>query len=259
MAESTLTVTYPTLLRDLGRFLGYQDDSDVWTNDERRLIDACIEEGVLGFYFPGEFPEGTPDKIRSHRWSFLNCETTITLTAAETEQDLPDDFSSICGNLTYLPAVGWDPVKIATKQRINELRAENHADSHPELASVLPKLSAGREGQRWEICFWPLPDTSYVLTYRYRVVVNALSVRRPYPLGGAMYGNTLRAACLAAGERRLNKESSHYGKQFPVLLVQSIRRDQEASMPDTLGRMTDGSVRVRRVERISSGWTPPGY
>jgi hypothetical protein len=66
MAESTLSVTYHELLRELGRFLGWGRNPGRWKEDDKSDAEDCIKSGLRQFYIP------LPVDGKSHRWSFLD-------------------------------------------------------------------------------------------------------------------------------------------------------------------------------------------
>jgi hypothetical protein len=66
MAESTLSVTYHELLRELGRFLGWGRNPGRWKEDDKSDAEDCIKSGLRQFYIP------LPLDGKSHRWSFLD-------------------------------------------------------------------------------------------------------------------------------------------------------------------------------------------
>lgn len=77
MAESTLTLSYQTLRRRIGLYLGLNRDSSYWTDDEESDVTDVIQEGLQKFYFPLD-----PRTGRSHRWSFLYPMASITTSGA---------------------------------------------------------------------------------------------------------------------------------------------------------------------------------
>jgi len=75
MAESTLSVTYAELKIEVGVFLGFERDSQVWSNDETADVEAIIKRGLRQFYAP---PPITGQDV-PHIWSFLKPVTTLII------------------------------------------------------------------------------------------------------------------------------------------------------------------------------------
>ncbi len=119
--------------------------------------------------------------------------------------------------------------------------ASSGVTGHPVLAAMRPKAHDGSMGQRFEALFYPTPDDAYVLTFKYDVVANALSLSNPHPLGGSIHTQTIKEACLAAAELGEGDESSVHKAQFDRLLASSIMRDRLTMTPQVLGYNGDRS------------------
>jgi len=77
MAESTLSLTYSEIKTEVGVFLGFERDSQVWTNDETADVEAIIKRGLRQFYTPPPMPgEDAP-----YIWSFLKPVSTLAIWA----------------------------------------------------------------------------------------------------------------------------------------------------------------------------------
>jgi len=124
----------------------------------------------------------------------------------------------------------------------------------PMIAAIQPKTSAGTAGQKNEIIFWPVPDAEYVLTYKYRILPDALADAAQYALGGSAHSQTIRAACLAEAEMRDNDTNGMYTADYTRLLEQSIAYDARAYAPRSLGRMGNGRL-GRRIRTLRPSLT----
>lgn len=77
MSESTLTLTYDDLRKEVAFFLGYGrkgDAGDGLTADQATIVNAIVASGLRRFYHPAS----------GHEWSFLRPEATITAWATIT-------------------------------------------------------------------------------------------------------------------------------------------------------------------------------
>jgi hypothetical protein len=95
MAESTLSIDYNELSRELTFFLSFgevPDPNQTPPSDNRLFMDDIINAGVRQFYFPPPLPDGT-----THEWSFLKPHTTLTCIAGPTGTHTSDP-----GTLTTL-------------------------------------------------------------------------------------------------------------------------------------------------------------
>lgn len=72
MAESTLSLTYARLIREIGRELSYGHDSSIWTGDKAYMathVDDCLLAGLARFY-------------AAHDWKFLRPPLELSLWAS---------------------------------------------------------------------------------------------------------------------------------------------------------------------------------
>jgi hypothetical protein len=83
---------------------------------------------------------------------------------------LPDDFGEIIGDMTFQR--GQNQAGYVTERNaafIREKHARGSVAGQPLYYAICPKTFARETGQRWEIVFWPEPDTDYTLEYTYAV------------------------------------------------------------------------------------------
>jgi hypothetical protein len=252
MPESGLSVTFFSLRETIGHYLGYGRGYDGnWTTEELQDIDEAIKSGLRRFYYP-------PD----YEWKFLKPVTSIDLVADQGDYDLPDDFAFMdCNYMTYPSNTSLDQyVEITGEQRVRRLRRDTtNASSRPYYAAVRPKkidpTAATNEGQRFELIFYPIPDSAYTLEYRYEVIPYSLSAAdaRVYPYGGAPHAETIQQACLAAAEALYNDGATQHQEQFKQMLRSSIKRDMQLG-PRNLGPVTNPVVYADRSHRYPRGY-----
>jgi len=80
MAESSLSIKYADLQREIGMEVGYDRDSDNWTTQQTADVDHIIRQALRSVYRPAPIPGAN----LAHEWSFLRPVTTITTTAPYT-------------------------------------------------------------------------------------------------------------------------------------------------------------------------------
>lgn len=81
MAESTLTLTLPTLRNRIAYYLGYGEDYSACTANQKADVDRAVTDGYRWFLFP----RGVPGAGISHDWTFLRPTSQLTLWAAVAE------------------------------------------------------------------------------------------------------------------------------------------------------------------------------
>lgn len=238
MAESTLSLSYPDFLQEVGYFCTFGRDTGAYTADQASLVDALIRDGYSQFLFPPVL-EG---ETQVHVWSFLHPWSTVTTASGTEDYDLPDDFGGVVGDMSLDDGSLHAPIVRRSQGQIEALRTQAPEEGRPKAFAIRPKVSTGATGQRFEVMFWPEPDGIHVIDYRYARLIGKLTTLLPYPLGGASHGRTVLASCLAMAELRVKE--IHQGAQwgsFMELLKSSIRMDRQLMTPDKLGPNKDDS------------------
>ncbi len=224
MAESELSVSYDDLLSDVGIFLGYGSDSALWTSAQLTEVDRYIQAGLRQFYYP----PAVQGAESGYEWSFLKPTTTISTADADASQDLPDALGRIVGDLHFPATEHACPVVLTSEARINELLSYSSDEGRPTHAAVRYKTSNGADGQRQEIVWFPIPDATYVLTYRYEAFNGKLTSTNKYPLGGMRYSELITESCMALAEQRANDEKGLHTQKFNELLITAIAQDRRS-------------------------------
>jgi hypothetical protein len=226
MLTMTLAVTYDKLRREVGRFLGYGRTTASWSSTQTEDVADILESGLRRFYFPlvsaGEGQQGL------HRWSFLQPLATLEVSSGTRAYDLPEDFAGGLECFTF--AAGSDLAKTyrAEEEKVRSLHAKADLNGPPRYFAIRPKVSVDGVATRYEVIFYPVPDATYTLSYRYAVEPGSLDAANSMPLGGAVHGETILEACLAAAEK-LNDEEGLHSKRFAERMSASIQMDLEQS------------------------------
>jgi hypothetical protein len=172
-------------------------------------------------------------------------EDEFTLLESGDDYPMPDDFGGMEGEMTFDADEGWTPIPQTGEGKIRDLRQLNTASGRPQLTALRPISAAtsGEEGQRFELMVWPTPDAEYTLYYKYRAFPRKLDATRPFPLGGMMHSEALKASCLAVAELEVNDSKGEHWASFIERLATSVMQDREAMTPETLGYNADGAGR----------------
>jgi len=165
---------------------------------------------------------------------------TFTI-SAQYIYDLPDDFGGINGGFTYNSQNLYDYIKVVDEKQIRDLRQGTSIVGHPRYAAIRTRTLDATSGQRFEVLFYPNPNSSYTLTYAYIPLVDNIASGTPYPLGGMAHSETILASCLAVAEERLDDTLGEKRKYFMERLRASIEADERANTAETLGYNADNS------------------
>jgi hypothetical protein len=224
---------YSDLCAETGFYLGYSRTSGNWTAGQLAEIDAIVQAGYRKFLFFA--PPGAP----MYRWSFLYKWTTLTCTADDYDNDLPDDFGNLDGPIRYNPDQSGVEIKETNAHQIVGLRESNNDAGLPYLYAVRSKSSTQATGQRCELLLYPKPDSTYVLAYCYQVLTNKLATAYPYPLGGMAHSQTVLEFCLWQAELSYYEMPNGPHAQAALTAFQASMAQDLRMQPSRLGYMSD--------------------
>lgn len=226
--ESTLSISRDDLRSEIGWYAEIGRDSDEWADSDNANVESWLKTGLRQFY-------------TAHRWTFLEPIKTFNTVANTGDYTLAADFGGMKGDLTFGAELSYRPIPTVGEQQIRSLRQDNTSAGIPALAALRVQAGAsGQAGQRWTLLLYPIPDAIYELTYRYRILPNALTADRKYPLGGEHHAETIMASCLAAAELKLNNAKGPMWDDYLNKVAHSIEVDNQM-LPEYLGYNADCS------------------
>lgn len=252
MAESTLALALTDLQSAVGFFLGFGAGSNfgdpAWTNPQTIQINRCIASGLRQFYFPNP----------PYDWSFMAPVTTVVLPDNTSEIQMPDDFGGLDGVITLINPTTQCTWALRTQNEgaIREMyQVTPQAVGRPVAVAVRAlRGTAATQGQRSELYFFPISDQEYNVQVKYYINPDALTPANPYPYGGMMHAETIRAAVLAAAEETLDDTQDTWAQKFQQRLMASVNVDRR-SKPQVVGYNGDRSDLVGRWRRSDwHGW-----
>lgn len=235
MAESALSLGYPDIAQEVSEYLGYDPTIANLGTDELRHVNGACDSGLRMFLGGVD-----PRTKRGYRWSFLDATATITTVSGTESYDLPDDYASHRSPVYFPTGTGYRPVEITSKSRITRARAVDDSSGTPVMAAITAVSSDGTSGQRFQISFYPTPDSAWAMSMEYSILTSMrLRTGTPYPLGGMEHAETIKYACLAAAEVKHSGARGDMYATFIDLLIGSIEADKR-KYPDRLGYNGDG-------------------
>ena len=194
------------------------------TNAESRECEADVRSGMSRFYMP---PPLTPDEA-PWTWTFLNANASINLTSPTTTYDLPTDFATMSGDFTYA-AAGVDRLRISqvSYEDLTSMQTSNPTSGTPKYFCVSQKAStAGATKSRYEVMFFPTPNASLTVNYRYMRSPAALSSSSTYAFGSDLHTECAAAAIRSVCEERTGNQQGVEWQKFMALLGASVRADK---------------------------------
>lgn len=243
MAESTLSLDYDDLAKEVGGYLGYRRSSNNWTADQVELISSIVQSGYRQFLHPPPLP----GERHRHSWTFLRPIATLEVESGTEDYDMDPNFGGLDGMLTFATDSQRFSISLVSEAMIRDMRQSGVVNSTPQMAAVQPQSSDGTGGQRFKLLLWPKPDQDYTVSYRYfvnpdRLVTNEGSTSVSFPLGGMPHSETMLESCLSIAEQRANDEKGLHWEKFLERLAASVMHDRQAHSARTLGYNGDPSV-----------------
>ena len=216
----TVSVTTGTVTLSDGTWPSWAAQGDLWVDG--------------GYY---------PVSTRTNGTTLVLVDSSLTGLSGETyslkhrEYDLPDDFGGMVEDFTFRV----DQTRGRKLTRVNEAMIRS-LDSYPELAStpdcyaITSVAPIATQESRARAVFYPLPDGTYTLWYRYSVVPPMLDGSTyVYAHGGAEVSETLKLSCLDVALSTLYRDDSAHAR-FLESLTAAVQRDRRVSRPTTHGR-----------------------
>jgi hypothetical protein len=220
VAESTLSITYIELRLEIGKFLGYGVTVTSWQQSQKDDVDSIIKSGLRQFYYPDKQGAAKP-----HCWRFMKPIMAVTTEASVPDIEMPSYFAGIDGDLTFKSDNGACEIPIVGEGMIRANRQGNSSSGRPMMAALVAAQMTPDAPQRWRLMLWPTPDSAYTFEFSCFMVPEALTEKSPYPLGGAVHGETILESCLALAEERKNGGPGLHSQKYQTRLDTSKYMD----------------------------------
>jgi hypothetical protein len=215
----TVSVTTGTVTLSGGTWPTWAAQGDLWVND--------------GYY---------PVSTRTNGTTLVLHDTSVTGLSGETyslkhrEYDLPDDFGGMVEPFTYrVDQSQWRPLTRVNEALIRSRDVYAEIAAPPEMFAVTSVAPTSAQESKQRAVFFPLPNGTYTLWYRYSVVPPMLDGSSyVYAHGGAEYSETLKLSCLDVALSTLYRDDSAHPR-FMESLAASVQRDRRMNRPTTHG------------------------
>lgn len=235
--QPNLLASFTDFKREIAGYVGYGMDSSEWTGDQSAELNRDVQEAYRWILYP----DPLPDERTPHVWTFLEQTTTVVTTDGTYNYTLPADFGSFIGqHMTWGVGVGYDQPCRTNDGEILRRRQYGSDEGRPLMFALRWSAQVAGSNQRQELLFWPTPDDTYTLTYKYAVLIGPLSETNPYPLGGPRVSQLMMEACRAIGERKKNGIRGDQWSVFQQQLNSAIRMDKATNTSPRLGVLSGG-------------------
>ena len=195
----------------------------------------------------------------------------IAFTITDSIYALPTAFGGIEGDVTLEAASGYQVVRQVGEEQIREMFLNSAIQTGvPAYFCVRPWRDPGIDrignrghiGQytRYEMVFFPRPDNTYRMSFRYLFVFPGLvdyaaaegsqTLDESVPPGIAYHHETILASCMAVAEEYADSPNGKYRDYFKQRLMASVALDRKAGGSAYFGENTDRSDSIHSTGRV---------
>ena len=236
-ANTTWDVNEPTygtwdwFKREVSGYLFGVWDLNLLTHAQNAQVESLVQRGMKTFYKPPG---------QQNAWSFLCQSARIILGSGTTIYPLPAGFSGLYGKMTYVTAAATAvPLREILEDELRAIQASDATSESPEYVCIRERTATGvstHDGSAaylYEAEFFPTPDTTESLQYRYKASPPILSSGASYPHGSDIHSETMRQAMIAhASEQKPEANQAEEWQKFQQGIVSSQLMDVTVNVGD---------------------------
>jgi len=184
-----------------------------------------------------------PATGKHHLWSFLHYPTVLTTIAGQYIYEFPDDFSSLIVSFTSTDTQTYiNPIPKSVWQILNmHTIATTVTTSYPQFYAIRAGRYIKEIGQKYEVVFWPEPDSNYIYEYTYEIEPPALSATTDYFVGGARASEAILQLALAEAELQEEEKGGVQYQEAQRIVMAMISADNR-NTPKSVGYNGDPSM-----------------
>lgn len=255
----TLNVTYNDLLRECGLVAGYGANPALYDHEQRSTAEYVVRRAYQRF-------------LKAHVWKFMLNEVDIG--SVNQGNSLIEVTSTFTGqtfdNFVYADGLFENKrafrVPIVPLERIRAIEAKYTTTSQPigapkyiAFVAQHPDQISQPDVHRWLSYVFPTPDRDYSLAARILQMPPPMSEGQPYPIGGALHGETIAQCVRAQAEQYVLRVANGPEEQkFLACLASSIEMDKQAMATETQGTWPN-ELDNEDLETDPSTSSAPGY
>lgn len=138
--------------------------------------------------------------IVTYKWTFLIGYTSLSTAQGKLTYELPLGYRGLRTPFTFTDVVGYPPPTSRTVDEIMEMQNYGVFNSWPQYYAIRAGQYTKELGQRFEVMFWPTPDSIYDLFYSYHIMPQKLENDADIPMGGPEFAECLQQMALGVAE-----------------------------------------------------------
>jgi len=190
------------------------------------------------------------NRIKVHKWSFLNLSTTIAMADGDGDYSLLATFAGIIDSPTFAYDADEKPEILirTTPEQIRFMWAEDNTEDRPNYYAIepLPTYTAAT-GQRWQMLVAQIPDATYTVNVRYTVLADTITASASvYPVGGAQFSDVIIQSSLAVIERNTTGVGA-MEQQYQTLMKEAVAIDSATTGKATVENRYNRFPRHRMI------------
>ncbi len=223
-SDSVIVLAASTTITSSSSYCIFQMDESNW-----KTLRDVIGNGYRKYLSPPPLPRNDNPTTPPHAawsWSFLHPVSSLSLTNADWDYDLPDDCGQITSGWTYTLGTAEYPIQLVDEKTLRANQSRGSASDAPIMVAIRPKTFVSATGHRFEAIFYPTPDASYTVRYNYDVEPDDLTPTNKYPVGGSVHAGLFLAACQAEAELRYTQQGGAFAQDFMSKLMSAVEHDK---------------------------------
>lgn len=204
------------------RFLGTYGTSGADTDsDDETESKYFVDKGYRRF-------------VTAYTWTWSRKYASLNTQNAVESYELPEDFRSIRTPFTFQGQTGYPPLIERTVDELKEMINYGTFISYPQYYGFRTGEYNKETGMRYEVVFWPFPDTTYNMYYSYYFMPEKLEAASDIPIGGAEAAECIMQMALAVAEEEGDEVAGIQAAAAEKVMQRCILMDRERE-PKTVG------------------------
>lgn len=240
---ASLELDFSAVWQKVAEFLGIVSIGTAPTGTDLTTVQDITYRAYRQFLNPVN-----PRTGRSHIWSFLKQNYTISVNSDNWRIVLPPNFDRLWMNFKHDLSSGYPPLVKVTKDFILEQRAKGDTSSYPTHFAIVAGKFDSVAGQFQEVWFWPAPQSSYVLHCTYIIQPPKPSATTDHFVGGMKAAEAILELALSVAEQQLDDVVGIH-TQLAMPMIQKMIEADTADVADGIGRNLDPSVTQRLYQK----------
>ena len=173
--------------------------------------------------------------ISAYKWTFLNGYTSLSTQSGQQKYPLPEGYRGMRTPFTFTDIVGFPPPTERTVDEIMEMENYGEYNSWPQYFAIQAGQFTKEVGQRYEVIFWPKPDSSYDLFYSYYIMPQKLEANADIPMGGPDFAECFMQMALGVAEEEKDEVGDGTQMKAAALQLSALIEEDKDKEPRSVG------------------------